>query len=296
MQTTARRRHAGGAAAAGAAGTMAVPATSSSGLSEPWLDQQGKREAAEEVDPNAKSHSAASSTWRELLEKILLEWTLYLATFASSLQRYAFGACSVSGKTQLSEVQVDRLKELHTRIHVPFDGNNVHHQEALRMLWHKAWPDKECTALKTPQGGGFISLQNLLFLATFNPELFNRLLHKSNGSRSEAEYPFAVAGLNISFMLTDLLDLRDESRPPQTKAGRGFLALLETEADAFDKVYVEAFRLLDNIWLDMGASYMEFQAVLKATRAHLERVLLSRNLKTIADLQTALASLVQPRE
>lgn len=36
---------------------------------------------------------------------------------------------------------------------------------------------------------------------------FHRLLFKQGGNRATWEYPFAVAGINISFMLIQMLDL-----------------------------------------------------------------------------------------
>lgn len=36
---------------------------------------------------------------------------------------------------------------------------------------------------------------------------FNRLLFKQDGKRAAWEYPFAVAGINVSFMLIQMLDL-----------------------------------------------------------------------------------------
>lgn len=39
-------------------------------------------------------------------------------------------------------------------------------------------------------------------------ESFRRLLYKKDGKRAEWEYPFAVAGINISFMLVQMLDLQ----------------------------------------------------------------------------------------
>lgn len=36
---------------------------------------------------------------------------------------------------------------------------------------------------------------------------FSRVRLKQSGERSEWEYPFAVAGINVSFMLTQMLDL-----------------------------------------------------------------------------------------
>jgi hypothetical protein len=44
--------------------------------------------------------------------------------------------------------------------------------------------------------------------------------------------------------------------------GRGFLALLATDARAFEEVFVAAFEALDAEWLSQRASYMQFNAVL----------------------------------
>lgn len=52
-------------------------------------------------------------------------------------------------------------------------------------------------------------MTNLLCLDFFFlQESFQRLLHKQDGTRAEWEYPFAVAGINISFMLAQMLDLQ----------------------------------------------------------------------------------------
>lgn len=70
-----------------------------------------------------------------------------------------------------------------------------------------------------------------------DPELFQALLHKTNGSRSEWEYPFAAAGVNITFMLEEMLDLRSSGEvAPNTAAGRAFMPLLSVNTDAFDLV------------------------------------------------------------
>lgn len=42
----------------------------------------------------------------------------------------------------------------------------------------------------------------------YGQDSFQRLLHKQDGKRAEWEYPFAVAGVNISFMLVQMLDLQ----------------------------------------------------------------------------------------
>lgn len=85
------------------------------------------------------------------------------------------------------------------------------------------------------RAGGFMSLENLIYLAKNYPVtyLYNfhllhnlrgtiylifssflaqssfwRLLHKQDGKRAEWEYPFAVAGVNITHMLMQMLDLQ----------------------------------------------------------------------------------------
>lgn len=81
------------------------------------------------------------------------------------------------------------------------------------------------------------------------PDLFQSLLHKTNGSRSDWEYPFAVAGVNLTFMMQELLDLRRKDggvslHTPANAPGIGFLHLLEDDAKAFDKVRL----LLDTMY------------------------------------------------
>ncbi|XP_071706943.1 uncharacterized protein [Rutidosis leptorrhynchoides] len=104
------------------------------------------------------------------------------------------------------------------------------YQEALRILWKASFPQMELHGLISEQwkemgwqgkdpstdfrGGGFISLENLLYFARYYLKSFQDLLRKQEGDRSMWEYPFAVAGVNITFMLIQMLDL--ESVKPRT--------------------------------------------------------------------------------
>ncbi|KAG7010691.1 ELMO domain-containing protein B, partial [Cucurbita argyrosperma subsp. argyrosperma] len=135
----------------------------------------------------------------------------------------------------LSPLQEERLQRLQDRIHIPYDEMCIEHQvlffirfstlqEALRALWDVAFPDVELKGLISEQwkemgwqganpstdfrGCGFISLENLLFFSRTFPASFRRLLWKEGGNRATWEYPFAVAGINISYMLIQMLDLK----------------------------------------------------------------------------------------
>nr|DAD36577.1 TPA_asm: hypothetical protein HUJ06_007218 [Nelumbo nucifera] len=198
----------------------------------------------------------------------------------------------------LSPLQEERLRNLQHRLEVPFDGSCVEHQDALKELWELAYPNRELPSLKSElwkemgwqgsdpstdfRGGGFISLENLIFFAKKYPDSFQSLVHKKEGRRSEWEYPFAVAGINISFMLVQMLDLH--SGKPASVAGIRFLELLSEDEMAFDNLYCVAFQMLDAQWLAKRASYMEFNEVLKSTRTQLERELALEDVSSVKEL------------
>ncbi|KAK9043596.1 hypothetical protein V6N11_071932 [Hibiscus sabdariffa] len=198
----------------------------------------------------------------------------------------------------LSPLQKERLKKLQKRLQVPFDGSRLEHQDALWQLWRLAYPDRELPSLKSEhwkdmgwqgtdpstdfRGGGFITLENLIFFAKTYPESFQSLLHKKDGDRADWEYPFAVAGINISFMLVQMLNLR--SGKPSCLAGIRFLQLLGEEETAFDNLFCVAFQMMDAQWLLKRASYLDFNDVLKSTRKQLKRELELDGVSRVKDL------------
>ncbi|XP_065632999.1 uncharacterized protein LOC112018015 isoform X1 [Quercus suber] len=196
----------------------------------------------------------------------------------------------------LTPAQEECLQKLQSRIDVAYDSSIPEHQEALRALWNASFPEEELRGLISEQwkdmgwqgkdpstdfrGGGFISLENLLFFAKNFPKSFQDLLRKQEGDRSVWEYPFAVAGVNITFMLIQMLDLESDNSvfnctvKPRTLVGANFLKFLAENESAFDLLYCITFKLMDQQWLNMRASYMDFNTVMKSTRRQLEKELL----------------------
>ncbi len=76
------------------------------------------------------------------------------------------------------------------------------------------------------RGGGLLSLQALVYLAEHHQQDFDMLRHKRVGHRSDWEYPFGAAGVNLAFSLSQSLDVRRRGAVPQTVAGRHFCTLL----------------------------------------------------------------------
>ncbi|KAK3039182.1 hypothetical protein RJ639_029039, partial [Escallonia herrerae] len=71
---------------------------------------------------------------------------------------------------------------------------------------------------------------------------------------------------------------------PTSLSGVRFLELLSQDEMAFDNLYCVAFELMDAQWLAKGASYMEFNNVLKSTRTQLERELALEDISSVKDL------------
>ena len=194
----------------------------------------------------------------------------------------------------LSAEQEAELAALKAR-NVPFDGADPAHRGALGELWGHAFPDAgPCPAgIKTERwkdmgwqgtdpgtdfrGAGFLALENLNYLAATYPQAFHRLRHKTQGTRSSWEYPFAVAGVNVTFMLLEVFTLNKDALRLQEPAPRAFAGMLGGgDPHVFDDVYCAVFDLLDAVWLEQGATYMEFGQVQKAVKQRLEDALKAR--------------------
>ncbi|KAL6885537.1 hypothetical protein ACP4OV_010316 [Aristida adscensionis] len=221
--------------------------------------------------------------------------------FNSSGRRRQVNAERTFEMTPLQEQRWLKLKE---RLNVPYDETRLDHQESLKALWNASFPDTKLTGLVSEQwkdmgwqgvnpatdfrGCGFVSLENLLYFARTHPTAFKRLLLKQQGVRVTWEYPFAVAGVNISYMLIQLLELNSERTKnkarPKSLPGINFIKVLTEHEEAFDVLYCIAFEMMDAQWLAMRASYMQFKEVLEATKQQLERELSLEDLHRIQDL------------
>jgi len=210
---------------------------------------------------------------------------------AASVANCLIGHGSPAGHAPLSlrPDQEEQLEALRQRIATPFDISCKEHQDALRHLWKLGYPSEPLSGLKSPQwkemgwqgndpstdfrGAGYLALENLINFAETHPAVFKDLMKKVNGQRSEWEYPFCVAGVNLTFTLIDILDLHAPGRLPNSAAGKHFLTTFEDYDAAFAEIYCVGMEVLDVAWLDMRASYMDFPAVMKSVKEKLSHAI-----------------------
>ncbi|KAL9831006.1 putative ELMO domain-containing protein [Arabidopsis thaliana] len=160
-----------------------------------------------------------------------------------------------------------RIKKSLTSTYVDEKLQDLISDQWKNMEWQRKDPSTDF------RGAGFISLENLRFFAKTFSTSFQRLLKKQGGKRAAWEYPFAVAGVNITFMIMQMLDL--EASKPRSFIRLVFLQMLSESEWAFGLLYCVAFVVMDKQWLDKNATYMEF---------NLERELMMDDVFRIEDM------------
>ncbi|TYH56697.1 hypothetical protein ES332_D08G038500v1 [Gossypium tomentosum] len=212
------------------------------------------RRISQGLERENSCHSTSAAEENHLFEdEVVLGTAEVVAGSAAWLSRGLSCVCAQRRESDarpsfdLTPSEEECLQRLQNRIDIAYDSSIPEHQEALRALWNAVFPEEELHGLISEQwkemgwqgkdpstdfrGGGFISLENLLFFARHFPKSFKDLLWKQEGDRSAWEYPFAVAGVNITFMLIQMLDL--EAVKPRTMVGAIFLKFLSGNASLF---------------------------------------------------------------
>lgn len=247
--------------------------------------------------------------WDELLD--LIYWHLWTPLYRLIFFKNYTTTPAQEGEQLHREslLQSRRLEQIQQRASTPYDPKILEHQQHLQRLWQASFPGITFPASinsprwkemgwqgENPQsdfrGCGFLSLYLLTYFAEERPEEFVALMKKTRGNRSQWEYPFAAAGVNITFMLMEILELKNikinENNTGQAlpREVQGFLKLLGNDEYALESLFIESFILLDKVWLEQEASYMEFSQVLVQVKHRVRKVLARRWLREIDDLRS----------
>ena len=111
-------------------------------------------------------------------------------------------------------------------------------------------------------------------------------------AQKKRDYPLACAGINITAMLLEMLNMRDDTQPGMDALVQGrlpfdagwgsdmfhFFCHMFYRERAFEDMYCFCLRLLDRMFVSMDADYADFNAVLAALRARLIEALAQRPL------------------
>lgn len=186
-------------------------------------------------------------------------------------------------KLQVYVFQALSLRRLQRTKEVPYDKNNPKHEESLLRLWALIFPDSPLSSRVSDQwkilgfqgtdpasdfrGMGLLGLQNLIYFAEKYTDVF-RAIVKRNVDRGNRDYPAAVAGINITQLLFEVLNINKPinfNGPPLQ-----IFRVLFDHPFAFEEMYCTIFQVLDRTWDEMNASYMEFPKVIAAVKRQIQ--------------------------
>ena len=168
----------------------------------------------------------------------------------------------------------------HRLVNEGFDAEDESHVALLRRLWvASSFPEDEFSttsgrwtsigfqsddAPRDLRGGGVLSLRCMVYFAEAYPDDYARLSKERQVGRY---FPWSAAFINVSFMLLDVLGIRDlrDSEASRSKVTYGFLASVGDGPGAVERAFVElaceAMTEVDRVFVAEQATYFEFPRV-----------------------------------
>jgi len=211
---------------------------------------------------------------------------------------------------KLTDTQKTRLQALRTKALAVYDPTVEEHQHLLYSFGVYVFGEAfQRSDLISPRwktigfqgndpstdfrGSGLLGLENLYYVVSLDQRLLKRMSRYEHVPR-EYYLPFAIAGINVTYTLIQMLFITANPErmitAAQAQVYRGFLTLLQEEQFAFEEVYKSALQLLEERWADTHAKYHQFPDVMRFVRDRISEVL-ARQPSSIMEFNQILAML-----
>lgn len=125
------------------------------------------------------------------------------------------------------------------------------------------------------RGGGLLALNSMNYFLYHHKEFALDMIYKRSKCDITSDltlksFPWAAAGMNLSRMVTALFEAVDMTGRLNTGGfSRKTYWNMILEKESFNRLFSLAFLLLDCLWDEMNANYMEFQFVITAVKMEL---------------------------
>ena len=204
----------------------------------------------------------------------------------------------INGLTKTADITAaaeDILNQLTDDVSTAFSDKNSVHVSVLLNLWEVLFPQGgsyQRTSIKWKSAGfqkedpiadlratGILALRAMTYLCHKYPVKSQQML-LSNQANLKANYPFAIVGINLTLLVVDLLNLRDQKfLTTQVK----YWSLFEDDA-AFFEMFCLAFLHMDGLWAAQKAVRGDFGRLIGEVKGILGKVLY-RNPTTVHELR-----------
>mmetsp|Transcript_1221 Transcript_1221/g.1373 ORF Transcript_1221/g.1373 Transcript_1221/m.1373 type:complete len:399 (+) Transcript_1221:184-1380(+) len=197
----------------------------------------------------------------------------------------------------LSDRAEENLSYLSKDISTSFDEEDSLHLSLLFNLWEVLFPHEDPFQRTSPiwkdagfqkidptldlKASGILSLRTMTYLGVKYPLKCQGMLN-ANKVNTKTNYPFAIVGINITLLLAELLNLRDQ-RYLSTSAG--YWSLLENDT-AFFELFCLSFISMDSLWSHRKAVRADFGKLIGEVKI-LVTAVLSRSPQSIEEMRYA---------
>ena len=195
-------------------------------------------------------------------------WNSFLST-ATQLQQNWIQAANTSMLSDASEENLSRLSE---DLAIVYTDNNSEHVQLLKDMWSALFSNEsfERETAKWKDAGfqrldpvldlktsGILALRTITYLGKTYPLKTNEMLER-NKANTKTNYPFAIVGVNVTLLLTEVLNLRDQK---YLATSAGYWEIFENTF-AFYEIFCAIFFHIDTIWTSSRATRTDFSKII----------------------------------
>ena len=171
-----------------------------------------------------------------------------------------------------------------------FDNTNPQHEETLLQFWKNVYPKVPLKARISEEWGdlgfqgkdpasdframGMLGLKHLCYISSVHKKQFRELAAQYKKTKAEKQYPFSVAGIQISDLLFKLFGVGkyrkggggggEEGGEGSGSGGRQRVCKIIFDGEEniiVEEMYCSIFWLLNKLWYEMKLDYMGFPQV-----------------------------------
>jgi len=175
-------------------------------------------------------------------------------------------------QTSISNLDINvlenKLKELHNMC-------EVGEYEPTGTSW-KTIGFQQCNPSSDIRGGGELCIDNLIYFMKYNPIVAKQMMkRRSDRGEGGKNYPWAAVSISVSRLVASLFSIIDPIRGKTIN--RDVMHTISyynliLEKDGFNRLYEQAFLMLDNEYDLIHATYMEFPIALENTKKKFQAI------------------------
>jgi len=194
----------------------------------------------------------------------------------------------------LSDISEERLAELSEDLSTPYEDHNSEHSKLMKEMFNVMFPHKPYTrnSLLWKEGGwqkadpvadlkasGILALKAITYFCRTKQSVALEMIER-NKQNIKSNYPFAIVAVNITLLLSEILNLRDQQ---YLMMQANYWELFEDRV-AFYEVFCSCIIYVDRSWKNNNLTRADFSKLINETKSRVSTVL-QKGPKSLNDFQ-----------